>query len=67
MLLRVLELRGSVNAYRASVRNPEGKRPLGTPRRRWEDNNTLSVLKELCARVGTGLFWCGIGTGGGLL
>ena len=23
--------------YRVLVRKPEGKRPLGTPRRRWED------------------------------
>ena len=26
------------NAYRVLVGKPEGKRPLGTPRRRWEDN-----------------------------
>jgi hypothetical protein len=26
------------NAYRILVGNPEGKRPLGRPRRRWEDN-----------------------------
>jgi hypothetical protein len=25
-------------AYRALVEKPEGKRPLGKPRRRWEDN-----------------------------
>jgi hypothetical protein len=24
--------------YRVLVGNPEGKRPLGIPRRRWEDN-----------------------------
>ena len=24
--------------YRVLVRKPEGKRPLGRPRRRWEDN-----------------------------
>jgi hypothetical protein len=24
--------------YRVFVRNPEGKRPLGRPRLRWEDN-----------------------------
>ena len=24
--------------HRVLVRKPEGKRPLGTPRRRWEDN-----------------------------
>jgi hypothetical protein len=26
------------NAYRILVKNPEGKRPLGRPRRRWVDN-----------------------------
>jgi hypothetical protein len=26
------------NAYRILVVNPEGKRPLGRPRRRWADN-----------------------------
>jgi hypothetical protein len=26
------------NAYRIFVGKPEGKRPLGRPRRRWEDN-----------------------------
>jgi hypothetical protein len=26
------------NAYRTSVGTPEGKRVLGTPRRRWADN-----------------------------
>jgi hypothetical protein len=25
------------NAYRILVGKPEGKRPLGSPRRRWED------------------------------
>jgi len=28
----------AVLVYRVSVRKPEGKRPLGRPRRRWEDN-----------------------------
>jgi hypothetical protein len=26
------------NAYKTLVGKPEGKRPLGRPRRRWEDN-----------------------------
>jgi hypothetical protein len=26
------------NAYRILVEKPEGKRPLGRPRRRWMDN-----------------------------
>jgi len=32
---RMRERRG---IYRALVGKPEGKRPLGRPRRRWEDN-----------------------------
>jgi hypothetical protein len=26
------------NVYRILIGKPEGKRPLGRPRRRWEDN-----------------------------
>jgi len=29
--------------YRVLVRKPEGKRPLGRPRRRWEDNIKVDV------------------------
>jgi hypothetical protein len=29
---------GEINAYKILVGKPEGKRPLGRPRRRWEDN-----------------------------
>jgi len=35
---------------------PEGKRPLGRPRRRWEDNIKMD-LQEVgwsCLRIGTG-------------
>ena len=35
--------------YRVSVRKPEGKRPLGRPRRRWEDN-----IKNDLQKVGYG-------------
>jgi hypothetical protein len=31
------------NAYRLLVRKPEGKRPLGRPRRRWEDNIRIDL------------------------
>jgi hypothetical protein len=31
------------NAYRILVGRPEGKRPLGRPRRRWEDNNGMDL------------------------
>jgi hypothetical protein len=34
------------NAYRVLVEKPEGKRPLGRPRRRWEDNITRSSEKN---------------------
>ena len=29
--------------YRVLVGKPEGKRPLGRPRRRWEDNNKMNL------------------------
>jgi hypothetical protein len=32
--------------YRVSVESPEGKRPLGRPRRRWEDNIKMD-LREI--------------------
>jgi hypothetical protein len=31
------------NLYRILVRKPEGKRPLGRPRRRWVDNIKMDV------------------------
>ncbi|KAJ4443490.1 hypothetical protein ANN_05162 [Periplaneta americana] len=33
----------SRNAYRVLVGRPEGKRPLGRPRRRWEDNIKMAL------------------------
>jgi hypothetical protein len=30
-------------AYRALVGKPEGRRPLGRPRRRWEDNIKMDL------------------------
>ncbi|KAJ4433494.1 hypothetical protein ANN_15798 [Periplaneta americana] len=36
----------SRNAYRVLVGRPEGKRPLGRPRRRWEDNIKMD-LREM--------------------
>ena len=43
---------------------PEGKRPLGRPRRRWEDNIKMD-LREVGCVVWTGSSWLRIGTGGG--
>jgi hypothetical protein len=31
------------NAYRILMRKPEGKRPLGRPRRRWADNIKIEL------------------------
>jgi hypothetical protein len=36
----------AMNAYRILVGNPEGKRPLGRPRRRWVDNIKME-LREI--------------------
>jgi hypothetical protein len=33
------------DAYRVMVGKPEGKRPLGRPRRRWEDNNRIYLAE----------------------
>jgi hypothetical protein len=37
---------GERNAYRIFVGKPEGKRPLGIPRRRWVDNIEMD-LREI--------------------
>jgi hypothetical protein len=52
--------------YKVSVGKPEGKRPLGRPRRRWEDGNGVD-LGEIGWGVWSGFAWLRIGTGGGLL
>jgi len=39
--------------YRVLVGKPEGKRPLGRPRHRWEDNIKMD-LQELGCGVWTG-------------
>ena len=52
--------------HRVLVGKPEGKKPLGRPRRRWEYNNKMD-LQEVGRVVGTGWNWLRIGTGGGHL
>jgi hypothetical protein len=51
------------DVYRVLVGRPEGKRPLGRPRRRWEDKIKLD-LREIGR---TGFSWLRIGSGSGLL
>ena len=51
--------------HKVLVGKPEGKRPVGRPRRRWEDN-----IKTDLQEVGRGCgdwSWLRIGTGGGRL
>jgi hypothetical protein len=52
-------------AYRVLVGIPDGKRPLGRPRLRWEDN--IKCILKKWYMTWTGLIWLGIVTDGGLL
>jgi hypothetical protein len=47
-------------AYRFVVGKPKGRRPLGRPRRRWEDNIKMYFRK-------VGVVWLRIRTGGEVL
>jgi hypothetical protein len=49
--------------YMILVGKPEGKRPLGRPRFRWEDNIKMD-LQEVGWGAWTGSSWLMIGTGG---
>jgi hypothetical protein len=50
-------------AYRTLVGKPEGRRPLGRPRRRWEDNIKMDLQE-----VGWGVEWIDLAEDmGGLL
>jgi hypothetical protein len=48
--------------YMVLVGNPEGKRPLGRPRRRWEDNIKI-YFRKWDVGVWTGSSWLRIETG----
>jgi hypothetical protein len=37
--------------YRVLVGEPEGKRPLGSPRLRWEDNIKMGLEEVVCGCV----------------
>jgi hypothetical protein len=52
--------------YKFSVRKPEGKRPLGGPRRRCESGIRMD-LKEIGWEDVEWVNWLRIGVGGGLL
>ena len=48
LVARMGERRG---VYRVLVGKPEGKRPLGRPRRRWEDNIKMDLYEVGCGGV----------------
>jgi hypothetical protein len=52
--------------YKVWVGKPEGKKPLGRPRRRWNDGIRMD-LREIGLGVWIGFGWLRTGTGGGLL
>ena len=52
--------------YRVLVGKPEGKRPLGRPRHRWEDNIKMD-LQDMEMGLRNVTSWLRIGTGGGHL
>jgi hypothetical protein len=54
------------NAYKILVGKPDGKRPLGRPRRRWVDNIKMD-LREVGWMVRIGSIWLRMGTGGRLM
>jgi len=58
-------MREGRGVHRILVGKPEGKRPLGRPRRRWEYNIKIA-LREV-GGVETGWSWLRIGTDGGHL
>jgi hypothetical protein len=55
--------------YKVFVRKTEGKRPLGRPRRRWEDGIRMDLRETDWGggEVWIGFDWLRIGTGGKLL
>ena len=52
---------------RILVGKPEGKRPLGRPRFRWEDNIKMYLQEAGCGGLWAGSSWPRIGTGSGHL
>jgi hypothetical protein len=53
--------------YKVLVGKPKGKRPLGMPRRRWEDGIRMDLREIGFGGVWIGFDWLRTGTGGGLL
>jgi hypothetical protein len=62
----VIGIGESRGVERVLVGKPEGKRPLGRTRHRWEDNIKI-YLQKVDVRIWTGSMWLWLGTGGGQL
>jgi hypothetical protein len=62
---RVARMGEKINAYRILVGKPEGKTPLGRPKRRWVENIKMDPLRN--GMVCIGLIWLRIGTSVGFL
>jgi hypothetical protein len=59
-------MREERKVYKFLVGKPEGRRPLGRPRCRWEDWIRMG-LRDIGWGVWIGFDWSKVGTGGGLL
>jgi hypothetical protein len=59
-------MRKKRNAWRMLVGKPEGKSPLGRPRRRWVNSIKIN-LRETGWDVMDWIDWLRLGTSGGLL
>jgi hypothetical protein len=55
------------NVYRVLMGNPERKRPLERPRRRWENGIKMDLREIGWGVVWSGFTWLRIGIVGGLL
>jgi hypothetical protein len=56
---------GERKLYKVLVGKPEEKKPLGRPRRRWEDGIIMDLMEiGLGMGVWIGFNWLSIGTGG---
>ena len=49
--VRVARMGEERGVYRVLVAKPEGKRPLGRPKRRWVDNSRMDLQEVGCGYV----------------
>jgi hypothetical protein len=61
----VARIEGERKTYKVLVGKPEGKKPLGRPRRRWDDGIRTNLGEDGSGGVWSVFNWLRIGTGGG--